>query len=433
MKMQIELVSFSLARGGAAIAAKKFALLAKQFSDVHCLSVEPSPLECELHIQNPSRVEFFIHYIKRIVSHLLLKLMRDNNPVKHSLNLFSSSIVLANFKQMVGPNIVFNIHWFNNDSLSIWDLHKLPFGSVISLHDEWLYCGAEHYYPINTSDEKFITGYPYKDPNVRGVNWNSLLWNIKLKQLKNRDDLIFTVPSKWMFERASESTILNNKRIRLMPNSINTNEFTQLAIKDRNTMRTNLGFAEDDIVLTIGAINAEKNPVKGGELFKSALLILSKELDNTLLKKVKIIMFGSGEFSRFKLHTFDAVNMGRITTVAEMRNIYAIADCTVVPSLVESFGQVAAESLACQTPVVAFKTSGLLDIVQNKSSGYLAEPFDIESLADYLKQIISITKEQRSELGLFGKKHIQDNFSAPVVSLIYESILKEALRIKSSV
>ena len=51
--------------------------------------------------------------------------------------------------------------------------------------------------------------------------------------------------------------------------------------------------------------------------------------------------------------------------------IYSAADVTVVPSYHESFGLVAVESLACNTPVVATRAGGLTTVVQNKETGFL--------------------------------------------------------------
>jgi len=64
-----------------------------------------------------------------------------------------------------------------------------------------------------------------------------------------------------------------------------------------------------------------------------------------------------------------------------MAALYSAADLTLVPSFQESFGQMASESLACETPVVAFRCSGLLDIVDHGTNGYLAAPFDAADLA----------------------------------------------------
>jgi len=56
---------------------------------------------------------------------------------------------------------------------------------------------------------------------------------------------------------------------------------------------------------------------------------------------------------------------------SQLPGIYSAADITVVPSYHESFGLVAAESLACDTPVVATRAGGLTTVVHNGETGYL--------------------------------------------------------------
>ena len=93
--------------------------------------------------------------------------------------------------------------------------------------------------------------------------------------------------------------------------------------------------------------------------------------------------------------------------------------------MVESFGQVAAESLACETPVLAFNYSGIKDIVYHQKSGYLAEPFSVEALADGMEWILSRDLNELLQLGVSGRDHIIENFSESVVIEKLLSIYRE--------
>ncbi len=67
---------------------------------------------------------------------------------------------------------------------------------------------------------------------------------------------------------------------------------------------------------------------------------------------------------------------------------YRAADIVAVPSRYESFGLVAAEALACGTPVVASRTGGLRFIVDEERSGLLVPPNDPKALADSLHRVL---------------------------------------------
>ena len=98
----------------------------------------------------------------------------------------------------------------------------------------------------------------------------------------------------------------------------------------------------------------------------------------------------------------------------------------LIPSRVESFGQVASEANACACPVVAFNTSGLRTTVRHKFSGYLARAFDTN---DFLKGILWVLNNNNPELKSNCRKHVIDNFAASKIALkhikLYENIIKK--------
>lgn len=422
MKNKINIIAFSFTRGGAAIAAQKFARLAQNFSEVTCYAAEPSVVD-GLKVINPGKREYYIHLCKRVVSLLLLRLMKDENPIKHSLNLFSSNNAIRGLPEQGDSNIILHLHWVNNDTLSLFKLKDLPKFTIITLHDEWLFCGAEHCYPVKELEKKFVSGYSLSDKNIKGINWNYLIWNIKKKFISLRNDLIITVPSTWMLQRAKESIILGNKKIFLLPNPIETDKFLPLEPQIRIQKRKSFNIQDNDILVAFGAIGGQKNRLKGHSILLEALSIVRRILCAQKLTNFKLLLFGGASVESFK--EFQVINLGKLHSIDAMRQMYCISDFVIVPSLVESFGQVAAESLACETPVVAFRTSGLTDIINDKT-GFLAEPNDAESLARNIIQMISITPEKRKEMGRLGRLYIEEKFSPKVISKLYEDILLNA-------
>jgi len=64
------------------------------------------------------------------------------------------------------------------------------------------------------------------------------------------------------------------------------------------------------------------------------------------------------------------------------------ASCLVLPSIYEAFGYVIIEAMHCKTPVIASKSDGPLEIIDDKIDGLLFEPRDIQQLAFLIKEIL---------------------------------------------
>jgi D-inositol-3-phosphate glycosyltransferase len=72
-----------------------------------------------------------------------------------------------------------------------------------------------------------------------------------------------------------------------------------------------------------------------------------------------------------KLGIQDVVQFRGAVPQERLPLFYRAADATVMPSTYESFGLVAAESMACGTPVVASRVGGLRSLIEDGRTGYL--------------------------------------------------------------
>lgn len=412
--MRLALYSFSFNRGGAALAANKFGTLAAT-----------AGFQVELINQdNAPKIQFF----KRLISLILSKAQYDANPAKHSLNLFSYQPILESFKN--NDDAVHHIHWINNDTLSVFDFDKIPFGSIITMHDEWLYCGAEHYSSIQSESKAFQIGYHCSQNGILGLPWNHIIWRVKYQKLASRSDLIVTVPSDWLAHRARASSVLRAVDIRLLPNPIDTDIFKPAILDHMMMLRHRLGIPDNAFVFVFGAFQGKKARLKGFSYLERALKLLAGEISRKTASGIVLVDFG-GVRGEGRLCGFRQISLGEVKSASYLGSIFAMADCVVVPSLVESFGQVAAEALSSATPVVSFNTSGLAEMVVHMETGLVAKAFDVHCLMRQLLKMFEMPSEQRRNMGQNGRKLVVDKFAYPVVAEQYFSILSEAAEIRS--
>ena len=86
----------------------------------------------------------------------------------------------------------------------------------------------------------------------------------------------------------------------------------------------------------------------------------------------------------------------------------------------------AAEALLCETPVIAFRSGGLTDIVRDGDTGMLVEPGKTLELALALDRVLSQPQEA-SDLAKRGHQHVLDTFSPEIAAQRYMDIYTQAI------
>ncbi len=175
-------------------------------------------------------------------------------------------------------------------------------------------------------------------------------------------------------------------------------------------------------LLFVGRLNAQKNPI----LPLRALAELPEE--------IHLDVVGDGPDAS-ALHALGA-QLGIAHRIAwhgqqpreSMPAFYAQASCTLVPSRDEGFGMVAAESLLCETPVVATMSGGLPDIVRDGETGALVKSFDDASVwSAAIRQIID-DPARHAAMGTAGREAMMALVSPQAVAERYRAVYETARR-----
>ncbi len=104
-----------------------------------------------------------------------------------------------------------------------------------------------------------------------------------------------------------------------------------------------------------------------------------------------------------------------------MPKYYSAAKVTILPSFWDLMPLVAIESLACETPVVAFDVGGVSEVVKHNETGFLVKFNDWDSMSHYVNLLIEDAK-LRKKLGKRGRKLILKNHSLNVFIDKYLSV-----------
>jgi len=109
----------------------------------------------------------------------------------------------------------------------------------------------------------------------------------------------------------------------------------------------------------------------------------------------------------------------------ELAPLYQRAAAVVLPSVDEGLGLVAVEALLCETPVVAFDSGGLSDVIQHEKTGLLVKPGDRAGLARTLDDLLE--RDGRGDLGRAGRLYALSAFAPESAARRYAEIYRQVL------
>jgi glycosyltransferase involved in cell wall biosynthesis len=111
---------------------------------------------------------------------------------------------------------------------------------------------------------------------------------------------------------------------------------------------------------------------------------------------------------------------------SDLPPLYQRAAAIVVPSVDEGLGLVAVEALLCETPVVAFDSGGLRDVIQHDRTGLLVQPGNRAALAVALDGLLARDGHGR-ELGRAGRLYALSAFAPESTARRYAEIYRHVL------
>lgn len=370
------------------------------------LTADPVPVD-EHSVTVRSRAE--VRVAKLWVEIQAAKLQKTPNPILHSGSLLPGKAMDAILRSEAD---VINLHWVNGGFLSIEQIGKLMKERRVfwTLHDMWAFCGAEHYDDPDGS-ERWVSGYQQRLAGRR-IDLDRLTWKRKNRSWRHPAQII--APSKWMADCVTRSALMCNWPVAVIPNPLDTTVFRP---HDSALARELLGLPQDVPLLLFGAIGGSSDPRKGWDLLRDALPAVVREIGD-----LELVVLGQRTAPEIPGVNVPVHPLGHLHDDVTLALAYSAATCVVVPSRQDNLPQAATEPTACGTPVVAFATGGLPDIVEHEKTGYLAEPFDVTDLAHGIAW--TLTEEVTTGvLGIAARTKAVDEWSPEVVGRKYAQLL----------
>lgn len=146
----------------------------------------------------------------------------------------------------------------------------------------------------------------------------------------------------------------------------------------------------------------------------------------------RLILVGDGpeapvaEQTAAELGVLDRVTF--VGVVDRVASLLEAADLFLLPSATESFGLAALEAMASGVPVIASDVGGLPEVVEHRTSGYLAPVGDVDQMAKYAIDLLS-DWPRRKAFAHAAKERAAAVFDhrkiVPQYEAIYERILSE--------
>jgi glycosyltransferase involved in cell wall biosynthesis len=212
-------------------------------------------------------------------------------------------------------------------------------------------------------------------------------------------------------------------------NGLDLTRFINGGINQRE-LRSKYAINEEEIL--IGMVGNLTTEWKRHDIFLNVAAILSKEF-----KKLRFIVFGAStdldqtEYSK-KLRDL-SIDLGineKVFWAEFVNDTSTMMNCmniVIHPAVNEGSGRVVMEAMAAGKPVLAMRSGGVQELIEDGKSGFLVEPGNISELAGKVKILLADERMQR-DIGKKAKEyahaHFSDQASMNSIVKIYREIVR---------
>jgi len=332
---------------------------------------------------------------------------RKDEPI--SLGLQSSNIpeLLRRFK----PDVV-NLHWINAGIASIRAVGRLQVPVVWTLHDMWPFTGGCHY----SGDCLQYRESCQRCPKIKDVPGAPTLTNWVFNRKRNcwgNRTLHAIAPSLWMRELALSSTLFDQARVTHIRNCVEPSIFNKTY---RDKTRAELALAPASKAVLFSAAN---QPRKGAFIIPNII----EHLRSSAPDRNWRFLFMGGLPPNLELKQ-DVVILPETKDEVRVAGYYAASDVYALPSIEDNLPNTISESLCCGTPVSAFPTGGIVEMVQDGINGILSSENAAAAMAEAIVRSADLGESKRYVIS----QTAHNLYDPQTIALEYVSVFRDILQ-----
>ena len=335
---------------------------------------------------------------------------------------FSGSDTDALIKQMDErkPDIVI-LRVLHNNSIHFPKLFKYlskhKIATVIVLHDCFFFTGHCTYY-TQYKCKKWQTTCG----NCPAIHHDNVSWFFdmsfkcfcdKKKWFHSIHRLAVVGVSEWITNESKKSLLKEAHIIQRVYNWVDLDLFRP---KNGSSIKTKYKISENQkVILGVATVWSES---KGF----STIIHTAKQIEDALVILVGQLLEGAKDISN------NVKIIGKVTNPEILAEYYSMADVFLNPTRQETFGKTTAEAISCGTPVVAYRTTACVELINNKR-GKLVDYQDQDGFVSAVKEVLKCGKEKYcSDLRAFAEANFNKEKNMEAYMNIFYRLQSEVRR-----
>lgn len=269
-------------------------------------------------------------------------------------------------------------------------------------------------YAARAMKRPFVTTYhgSYASPAPFKTTYNSVM---------ARGDVVIA-NSRWTADMVHERHGTPYEKMPIIPRGLDASQFDPAAVTQerRAALQQAWGLKPDDIVLLQAA---RLTGWKGQRTVIEAAALLKAQ--GRLGKAVFILAGASQGRDKYEAELRETIGKAGLTDRVrivghcdDMAAAHALAHVTIIASIqAETFGRASIEAQAMGSPVIVTDIGAAPETLvpahrdPARFTGWLVPPRDSQALAEKLAETLTLSRQQRDEIGMRARDHVARNFS----------------------